>query len=366
MPRNNFSLEPPPRTFRYAGSPLPRRAAEGNRNRIGASGRERKIAEDCQEAHRFHMCPVGRRDLAARRDTRVGRFPNWRDVDPSFAGSPRESRPRKGLGRVPVEGAGRADLVCFALTSAGGISAAVRCAHLPPRATSRCEISCRRAPPGVGRFHRSQCGRTVEAHPLGGQVDTCGRTALRLPVDPGRARTADRSMTSQPGRRLHEPGGSFPWTDRGCPTRFSGGRFPWSVLSAGFVQRSPAAHAIPMGQGGEGWLPDIFRRNVAGRIGRLLQFGDLRKDPATAYIGRGVVHRHNVSERSAAKDVGPRSMEGLRRNSPLRRSDGVGCPSSARGTKRRRLDPAMRETTTHGKKIIRRSARTARRFRGQM
>ena len=113
MPRNNFSLEPPPRTFRYAGSPLPRRAAEGNRNRIGASGRERKIAEDCQEAHRFHMCPVGRRDLAARRDTRVGRFPNWRDVDPSFAGSPRESRPRKGLGGVPVEGAGRADLVMF-------------------------------------------------------------------------------------------------------------------------------------------------------------------------------------------------------------------------------------------------------------
>ena len=51
--------------------------------------------------------------MAARRDTRVGRFPNWRDVDPSFAGSPRESRPRKGLGGVPVEGAGRADLVMF-------------------------------------------------------------------------------------------------------------------------------------------------------------------------------------------------------------------------------------------------------------
>ena len=134
MPRTNFSLEPPPRTFRYAGSPLPRRAAEGNRDRIGASGRERKIAKECQGGHRFHMCPVGSRDLVSRRDTGVGPFPNWRAVDPWFAGSARESRRRDGPGGVQQRAQARPIRSSFGLTSAGGIRAAVRCAHLRPSA----------------------------------------------------------------------------------------------------------------------------------------------------------------------------------------------------------------------------------------
>ncbi len=57
-PRTNFSLEPPPRTFRYAGSPLPRRAAEGNRDRIGASEREGKIGGKASVSADLGVFPV--------------------------------------------------------------------------------------------------------------------------------------------------------------------------------------------------------------------------------------------------------------------------------------------------------------------
>jgi len=135
-------------------------------------------------------------------------------------------------------------------------------------------------------------------------------------------------------------------------------------LSAGFVQRSPAAHAIPMGQGGEGWLPDIFRRNVAGRIGRLLQFGDLRKDPATAYIGRGVVHRHNVSERFCSQRCGA-TFDG-RTSAKLPSVDLTSSDARLQQAKRRTPSrPSCERNDDARREDLRRKARTPRRFRRQ-
>jgi hypothetical protein len=160
-------------------------------------------------------------------------------------------------GRGPAEGAGEAHPVLVRADLGGRHQGGSPVCPPPTQCTPRGEIRCstpavRRTGPRLGGSSPSRTGESP-APWSAGMVEGCGRTERWLPIDPGRAHTADRTMTSAPGRRLHSPGASPPLgrsMHEGTRADVQRGfldRSPGSVVIAGSVRPSPRVNGIPMG-----------------------------------------------------------------------------------------------------------------------